>query len=209
MVTTPASVRRSEPAYTFDFCGGHAAIDFTNTVGSRGGDRRNICAPSATSSHGPRRAGLSDASMRASCAGARCDSPRRRAQRLQRRLHCARRCIARSGPQRHGSSRRHPTSPSSTAICAAHSHTSGSHPSQAASPSPAIRRDRSLIRSSRPWCAPQRNLLTSDALHRVRACADPSCAWLFLDTTRSGTRRWCTMQSCGNRSKVRRFREQR
>src|SRR5437660_10949728 len=30
-------VTRSEPAYAWDFCGGHPAIDFTNTVGSRGG----------------------------------------------------------------------------------------------------------------------------------------------------------------------------
>ena len=31
---------RSEPDYRFDFCGGHVAIDFTNTVGDRGGDPR-------------------------------------------------------------------------------------------------------------------------------------------------------------------------
>jgi len=37
-------------------------------------------------------------------------------------------------------------------------------------------------------------------------CADDSCAWLFLDATRSGTRRWCDMKGCGNRNKVRRFR---
>jgi predicted RNA-binding Zn ribbon-like protein len=50
------------------------------------------------------------------------------------------------------------------------------------------------------------DLLTSDAIARVRRCADASCAWLFLDATRSGTRRWCDMKVCGNRSKVRRFR---
>jgi len=49
-------------------------------------------------------------------------------------------------------------------------------------------------------------LLTSADIARVRTCADGSCAWLFLDTTRSRTRRWCDMKSCGNRSKVRRFR---
>ncbi|PYR13099.1 MAG: hypothetical protein DMG00_07635 [Acidobacteria bacterium] len=37
MVTRSAgAVERSEPAYRFDFCGGHPAIDFTNTVGNRG-----------------------------------------------------------------------------------------------------------------------------------------------------------------------------
>jgi predicted RNA-binding Zn ribbon-like protein len=50
-------------------------------------------------------------------------------------------------------------------------------------------------------------LLTSDEILRVRTCADDSCAWLFLDTTRNRTRRWCDMKVCGNRSKVRRFRD--
>ena len=50
------------------------------------------------------------------------------------------------------------------------------------------------------------DLLTTGAVAHVRRCADASCGWLFLDTTRSGTRRWCDMKVCGNRSKVRRFR---
>jgi predicted RNA-binding Zn ribbon-like protein len=49
-------------------------------------------------------------------------------------------------------------------------------------------------------------LLTSLDHERIGKCADDSCAWLFLDTTRSGTRRWCDMKSCGNRNKIRRFR---
>src|SRR5205809_124051 len=36
-MVTSESTLRSEPDYTFDFCGGQLAIDFTNTVGSRGG----------------------------------------------------------------------------------------------------------------------------------------------------------------------------
>ncbi len=50
-------------------------------------------------------------------------------------------------------------------------------------------------------------LLTSDDLARVRICgAMPvdGCGWLFLDETRSGTRRWCSMKDCGNRAKARR-----
>ena len=50
------------------------------------------------------------------------------------------------------------------------------------------------------------DLLTGDEVRRVRRCADASCAWLFLDTTRSGTRRWCDMAACGNRNKVQRSR---
>ena len=49
-------------------------------------------------------------------------------------------------------------------------------------------------------------LLTSDALTRVRQCCGDSCSWLFVDTSRNGMRRWCDMKACGNRDKVRRFR---
>ena len=39
-----------------------------------------------------------------------------------------------------------------------------------------------------------------------RICANDACRWVFEDTSRGGRRRWCDMQSCGNRAKVRRFR---
>jgi predicted RNA-binding Zn ribbon-like protein len=47
-------------------------------------------------------------------------------------------------------------------------------------------------------------LLTSDELDSVRECGADDCNWLFLDRSRSGTRRWCSMSSCGNRAKARR-----
>ncbi len=48
------------------------------------------------------------------------------------------------------------------------------------------------------------DLLTTPVLERVRECpGDGTCGWLFLDTSRSGTRRWCDMRTCGNRAKVR------
>lgn len=46
-------------------------------------------------------------------------------------------------------------------------------------------------------------LATSEDARRVRACAGDGCEWLFLDTSRNGTRRWCSMASCGNRAKAR------
>jgi predicted RNA-binding Zn ribbon-like protein len=39
---------------------------------------------------------------------------------------------------------------------------------------------------------------------RVRECANNRCLWLFLDDSKNGSRRWCSMQSCGNRAKARR-----
>jgi predicted RNA-binding Zn ribbon-like protein len=51
------------------------------------------------------------------------------------------------------------------------------------------------------------DLLVSPDVDRVRTCAATVCGWLFLDTTKNRARRWCDMKTCGNREKVRRFRE--
>jgi predicted RNA-binding Zn ribbon-like protein len=48
------------------------------------------------------------------------------------------------------------------------------------------------------------NLLTGARLARVRHCANEHCLWLFLDDSKSGTRRWCSMSACGNRAKAHR-----
>jgi len=49
------------------------------------------------------------------------------------------------------------------------------------------------------------DLLTSDELQRVGQCADDrGCGWLFLDTSRNHSRRWCSIKGCGNRAKARR-----
>jgi predicted RNA-binding Zn ribbon-like protein len=40
---------------------------------------------------------------------------------------------------------------------------------------------------------------------RLKFCGNPECGWLFLDTTRNGSRRWCDMAACGNRAKAKRF----
>jgi predicted RNA-binding Zn ribbon-like protein len=49
------------------------------------------------------------------------------------------------------------------------------------------------------------DLLISEDAARVRECSAEDCGWLFLDTSRNRTRRWCDMKICGNRAKVRRF----
>jgi predicted RNA-binding Zn ribbon-like protein len=48
------------------------------------------------------------------------------------------------------------------------------------------------------------DLLVGGRLERVRLCANEKCRWLFLDDSKSGTRRWCSMSSCGNRAKAHR-----
>lgn len=47
-------------------------------------------------------------------------------------------------------------------------------------------------------------LLTSPDRARVRECAGTGCGWLFLDTSRNRSRRWCDTRDCGNRERVRR-----
>jgi predicted RNA-binding Zn ribbon-like protein len=48
-------------------------------------------------------------------------------------------------------------------------------------------------------------LLLSDRADRVRYCDSDTCRWLFLDTSKNRTRRWCDMKVCGNRMKARRY----
>ncbi|MFC5822043.1 CGNR zinc finger domain-containing protein [Nonomuraea harbinensis] len=54
-----------------------------------------------------------------------------------------------------------------------------------------------------PVAASAGRLLLEGPLNRVGEC--PSCGWLFLDTTRNGSRRWCSMAMCGNQVKSRRY----
>lgn len=50
------------------------------------------------------------------------------------------------------------------------------------------------------------DILTSEKdLKRVNQCEGDSCGWLFFDTSRNRSRRWCSMADCGNRAKARRF----
>ena len=54
-----------------------------------------------------------------------------------------------------------------------------------------------------PWtCAAQLVDLLAQRGDRVKGCANPDCILWFLDTTRPGTRRWCSMAACGNRDKA-------
>lgn len=49
------------------------------------------------------------------------------------------------------------------------------------------------------------DLLRSPERERIRVCAADDCVWLFLDTSKNNSRRWCDMKQCGNRAKARRY----
>jgi predicted RNA-binding Zn ribbon-like protein len=52
-------------------------------------------------------------------------------------------------------------------------------------------------------------LISGPLARRVRECAAPDCALLFLDSSRPGRRRWCAMAACGNRAKTKSYRQRR
>jgi predicted RNA-binding Zn ribbon-like protein len=54
-------------------------------------------------------------------------------------------------------------------------------------------------------------LLQTVELRQLKACPldQGGCGWLFLDRSRNGSRRWCTMEDCGAHAKARRLTERR
>jgi len=47
------------------------------------------------------------------------------------------------------------------------------------------------------------DLVTSKNSKRIKRCSN--CGWLFVDNSKNRSRRWCSMEICGNRVKARRF----
>jgi predicted RNA-binding Zn ribbon-like protein len=48
------------------------------------------------------------------------------------------------------------------------------------------------------------DLIVSPEGGRLRHCLNDQCGWLFMDDSKNGSRRWCSMRSCGNRAKAQR-----
>jgi predicted RNA-binding Zn ribbon-like protein len=53
------------------------------------------------------------------------------------------------------------------------------------------------------------DLLRSNPSTRLKQCPGEHCGWFFLDTTKRGNRRWCSMSECGQEAKDQRRRAQR
>lgn len=51
--------------------------------------------------------------------------------------------------------------------------------------------------------------MQEDDWHRLKLCTDDGCRWAFYDRSKNHSSRWCSMASCGNRAKARRFRQKR
>jgi len=63
--------------------------------------------------------------------------------------------------------------------------------------------ERSLDAALWPILYSAGQLLLSKELAHVKEC--PNCGWLFLDSSKNQSRRWCSMNTCGTRDKMRRY----
>jgi predicted RNA-binding Zn ribbon-like protein len=79
-----------------------------------------------------------------------------------------------------------------------------------------------LAGTAAAWAAPVRatqalsamaremiGLLSGPLRERIRECASDDCPLVFVDSSRPGARRWCAMERCGNRHKLRALRARR
>lgn len=53
------------------------------------------------------------------------------------------------------------------------------------------------------------DLLLNGPLDRIHACGGEECEWMFVDLSKNGRRRWCSMATCGNEAKVKKFRKRK
>ncbi len=186
----------------YEFVGGNLALDFANTVHSRGmtdpGDDLRVAADLVEWAG---QAGLLRATEIAQLRRAPPQNARfRRAQDLREVLY---EIFSRAAKGKRPRSHALQTFQNfyQSAIRHAEFHPSDDHYRLAWSTAthPLERALREIARSAAI-------VLTSEALTRVRQCSGATCSWLFLDTSRNGLRRWCDMKACGNRAKVQRFR---
>jgi predicted RNA-binding Zn ribbon-like protein len=208
-MVTSASVgsgERSQPDYRFDFCGGHVALDFTNTVGSRGDEPEehlNTYGDLVAWAEARGVISKADAARLRRAAGADPDAARaamRRAIKLREALyHVFARRVAGKPPAADDLAIVN-TFVAGT-FSAARLTADGNRLVLDTGSAAAV-----LEQPLAPVVRAAVDLLTSEQAALVGSCADDTCGWVFLDTTRNRTRRWCDMKECGNRAKVRRFR---
>ena len=192
----------------FEFVGGDLCLDFTNTMGGK----RGVAPREYLNSYTDfvswcRQAGLLDSSKAQALA-------RLAARRSQDSAAALRRAIAlRETIYRIFGALALDEPPQASDLDQLNAHLSSSLgrlrvvPSRKGFTWSWAEKDESLDQPLGPIARSAADLLTSPhLLERVRQCEGDTCGWLFVDSTKNHSRRWCVMSDCGNVAKVRRFR---
>jgi predicted RNA-binding Zn ribbon-like protein len=184
--------------------GGHPALDFANTTSHRhGGAPRERLGDFADVVTWATRAGILD---RGGAQALRAEVARSRAGRELARVIALREVIYRVFSA--AAARRTPAAGDLDALTAAWRDSATARSLQWQGDRPLWRRDDSQACPTAilgPLADAAVALLFDPELARVKECVGDDCNWLFLDSSRNHSRRWCDMADCGNRAKVRRF----
>jgi len=189
----------------FEWVGNHPAFDFTNTVDwtSRGleSERLRSFDDLVRWALAAGAIGLPEAAALGARAGReprRASEALRRARELRSEIHEVMTAIARSAPPPPAALRAFNeavrTAVSSLSVASDGGRMAWRHDDTGTL---------DLVAHHVAWLAAQ--LMTSQDAAPVGLCANPECGWLFLDTTKNHSRRWCGMPDCGPRAKARRY----
>ncbi|HLW48169.1 MAG TPA: ABATE domain-containing protein [bacterium] len=207
MAADELEAQLAAPEYVFDFSGGRLCLDFINTVGSRAHPKERLNSYSDLLSWARQAGVLSerDAQRLARAAKRRPDEAAQTVADAVRLREAMFRILT-------GAAARRPQRPDdmnmlNTALARALAQVRLDASAQGCVHVWAGDGDQ-LDRMLWPVLRSAMDVLTSDEeRERIHKCESPTCDWLFLDTSRNRSRRWCDMKSCGNRAKARRYYE--
>lgn len=201
----------------FELCGGHPALDFVNSLDKRFDEDgpTELLAAYADLLRFTEQTSLLDTRQVRRLASSVTPDAATRALRAARELREA------MAATLYGSIDGHPPSPADVRTLERHFHAASAHrelrwkqPAESANGPLEMEWDWGRFEANAElpvWIVSQTasQLMMSDAMERIRACGVDTCRWLFLDTSKNHTRRWCNMKVCGNRMKARRFQARR
>jgi predicted RNA-binding Zn ribbon-like protein len=194
---------------TLDLVGGALALDFANTINSRLAPEHDYLVDYGDLLAWAERAGILDGAGRARLAELAAADPHgarrtiRRARTLREDIYRALSRVAAGGLPDEASSRAL-LRPYGTAVARATLRPAAGRAGADAAEAPLswpLESNLGAILDPIAWSAG--HLLLDVGGSTLKEC--PGCGWLFLDRSRNSSRRWCDMQTCGSRDKMRRY----
>src|SRR5665213_3412896 len=194
-------------AVPFSLCGGHPALDFVNTLDYR----FRADGPHALLGEYGDLLRFMEQSRLLDTAQVKLLAQAVSKDAAERSLHSARELREAAAAALYGSVDGAPPQPAQIRVLERHFLSAGRHqelrwvePPKRSGERPGIAWERLRFQSHADlpvWLLSEAvsGLMLSAAIHRLRSCGIETCRWLFLDTSKNHTRRWCDMKVCGNR----------